>query len=137
VRVLLDTNVLVSAILFGGVPRQVLEAVLTGELDVVTSPALMSELEGILIRKFRFRSTAAASSRAEFETLAEVVEPIDVPRVMVDVADDEVLAAAVAGRAESIVTGDKELLELGRYKGIVIESPRSFIDRTGEEDQDG
>lgn len=133
-RVVLDTNVVVSAILFGGVPRQVFEAALTGDLDVVTSPVLMAELESILIRKFRFRSTVAASTRAEFEALAEVVEPVEVPSVLSDVADDEVLAAALAGRVAVIVTGDKELLELGRYEGIRVVSPRVLLDELAEQD---
>lgn len=132
-RVLLDTNVVVSAILFGGVPRQIFESALRGDLDVVTSPALMSEFESILVRKFRFRSTAAAFSRTELEILAEVVEPVDVPRLLRDVADNEVLAAAVAGGVEVIVTGDKELLELGHHQGIQIVSPRALLDQLTEQ----
>lgn len=134
-RVLLDTNVIVSAILFGGVPRQLFEAALTGDPEVVTSPALMSELESILIRKFRFRSTVAASTRSEFELLAEVVEPVEVARVLSDVADNEVLAAAFAGRVEMIVTGDKELLELERYEGIRLVSPRMLWDQIAEQEE--
>lgn len=71
----------------------------------------MSELEAVSIRKFRFRSTGAASARAELEALAEVVEPLDVPSVLSDVADDEVLAAAAAGGAEVVVTGDRDVGE--------------------------
>lgn len=127
-RVLLDTNVVVSAILFGGVARQLLEAALTGDLGLVTSRPLLAELEAVLTRKFEIPSAMAASIRAEFEALSEVVEPIQIRRVTRTAADDLVLATAVAGAAETIITGDKELLALGRYESISVRSPREFAD---------
>jgi putative PIN family toxin of toxin-antitoxin system len=135
VRILLDTNVLVSAILFGGVPRQLFEGALTGDLDLVTSPPLLAELEAVLIRKFEFPSTMAASIRAELESLSEVVEPTPLKQVLRDADDDLVLATAVAGAAAVIVTGDKELLALKVYEGVAIESPRAFVDRRDGKEQ--
>ncbi|MFN2526355.1 MAG: putative toxin-antitoxin system toxin component, PIN family [Actinomycetota bacterium] len=128
-RVLLDTNVIISAILFGGVPRQAIEAALTGEIDLVTSPPLLAELEGVLSRRFSFPSTMAALIRAEIESLSEVVEAAPIQQVTRNAADDQVLAAAISADAEVIVTGDKELLELKSYEGCRIEAPRSFIER--------
>jgi len=127
VRVLLDTNVLVSAILFGGVPRSLLEHGIRGELDLVTSPALMDELEELLHRKFGFPAEAARQVRAELELLADVVRPKVVPRVLRDRDDDEVLAAALTGDAEVIVTGDNDLLEVGSHRGVQILPPRDFL----------
>lgn len=124
--VLLDTNVVISAILFGGVPRQILEAALVGEIDLITSPPLLAELEGVLKRKFGFTAMAAASTRAELEGIGEVVEPASVQQVTKNSADDLVLAAAVAGEVEVVVTGDKELLAIASYEGIRIESPGTF-----------
>jgi uncharacterized protein len=135
VRVLLDTNVVVSAILFGGVPRQLFEGVLTGDLDLVTSPPLLAELEAVFTRKFGFPSTMAASIRAELESLSDVVEPTPLKKVLRDAADDVVLATAVVGAAAVIVTGDKELLALESYEDVSIESPRAFIDRQGRREQ--
>ena len=128
-RVLLDTNVLISAILFGGVPRQLLEAALAGDLDLITSQPLLAELETVLTRKFDFPTSMTASIRSELEGLNEVVEPVRIGRVTRTVADDLVLATAVAGAAEMLVTGDKELLELGAYEGISIQSARELVDR--------
>ena len=125
-RVLLDTNVLISAILFGGVPRQLLEAALIGDLDLITSQPLLAELEAVLTRKFEFPSSMTASIRAELEALSELVEPGPKKRVTRTVADDVVLATAVAGGAEVLVTGDKELLGMGGYEGIPIQSPRDL-----------
>ena len=128
-RVLLDTNVLVSAILFGGVPRQLLEAVLAGDLDLITSQPLLVELETVLTRKFEFPSSMTASIRAELEALGELVEPVKIKRVTRTAADDVVLATAVAGGAEVLVTGDKELLGMESYEGIPIQSARDLVDR--------
>ena len=127
-RVLLDTNVVVSAILFGGVPRELLEAALAGELALVTSQPLLAELETVLTRKFEFPTSMTASIRAELEALSEIVEPSPIKKVTRTVADDVVLATAVAGAAEVIVTGDKELLGIGSYEAIPIQSPRDFAD---------
>ena len=131
-RVLLDTNVLISAILFGGVPRQLLEAALAGDLDLITSQPLLAELETVLTRKFEFPSSMTASIRAELEALSEVVEPVQRERVTRTVADDVVLATAVAGAAEVLVTGDKELLGMGGYEGIPIQSPRDLANTLEE-----
>ncbi len=128
-RVLLDTNIVVSAILFGGLPRQLLEAALSGEIDLVTSPPLLAELEGVLTGKFGFPATIAASIRTELEALGEVVEPAQIDRVTRTAADHVVLATAVGGAADVVVTGDKELLALESYEGVSIESTRAFINR--------
>ena len=128
-RVLLDTNVLISAILFGGVPRQLLEAALTGDLDLITSQPLLAELETVLTRKFEFPSSMTASIRAELEALSDIVEPVEIERVTRTTADDVVLATAVAGAAEVLVTGDKELLAMESYGDIPIQSARDLIDR--------
>lgn len=131
-RVLLDTNVLISAILFGGVPRRLLEAALTGGLDLITSQPLLAELEAVLTRKFEFPTSMTASIRAELEALSEIVEPVEIKRVTRTVADDMVLATAVVGGAEVLVTGDKELLGMGAYEGIPIQSPRVFAETLEE-----
>lgn len=131
-RVLLDTNVLVCAILFGGVPRQLLEAALAGDLDLITSQPLLAELETVLTRKFEFPSSMTASIRAELEALSEIVEPGQIKRITRTEADDVVLATAAAGGAEVLVTGDKELLGMELYEGVPIQSPRDLADTLGE-----
>ena len=131
-RVVFDTNVLLSAILFGGVPRRLLQAVIDGRLRLVTSRHLLDEFEEILEEKFGFSKAAAVETLSELEVLAEVVEPVDVPKVCRDPDDDQVLAAALAGAAEVIVTGDRDLLVLEWYNTIEILSPASFIPRLTE-----
>lgn len=128
-RALLDTNVLISAILFGGVPRRLIEAALAGELDLVSSQPLLTELESVLTGKFEFPTSIAASIRSELEALSETVEPMQIDRITREEADDVVLATAVAGEVEVLVTGDKELLGMENYKGIPIQSARDLVDR--------
>lgn len=125
-RVLLDTNVLLSAILFGGIPRRALEAVIGGRLRLVASRQLLEEFEEILEEKFGFSKAAAVETRAELEVLAYLVDPVEVPQVCRDPGDDHVLAAAVAGETEVIVTGDRDLLALEWHEGVEILTPASF-----------
>lgn len=103
-RVFFDTNVLVSGILFRGLPRALIEGAIRGEMDLVTSPHLLQELEGLLARKFGFAEASAAAIRSELEALSDVVVPEEVPRVCRDADDDQVLAAVLAGRATTVVT---------------------------------
>lgn len=128
-RVVLDTNVLLSAILFGGVPRRLLQVVMDGRLRLVTSRHLLDEFEEILEEKFGFSKAAAVETRSELEILAEVVEPVDVPKVCRDPDDDQVLAAAQAGAAEVIVTGDRDLLILEWHGDIEILTPAAMAVR--------
>lgn len=134
-RVLLDTNVLVSAVLFGGIPHALLRSAIEGRLRLVTSSHLLDELEEVLEGKFGFSRAAAVETRAELETLGKLVEPAEVPRVCRDPDDDEVLAAAMLGEASVIVTGDRDLLDFGSYQGIEILTPALLaarLDPTGD-----
>ena len=128
-RVLLDTNVLVSAIVFGGLPRQLLDAVLQGRIVFVTGDELLDEVEDVLRDRFGFDRSAARLVRAETEVVADLVEPRDVPAVSRDPDDDVVLATAVAGTVDAIVTGDKDLLVLEAHQDVPILTPRQFVDR--------
>lgn len=112
-RLVLDTNVLVSALHFSASnPRRILDLVLRGEHDLVTGVAVFQELDAVLV-----------------EELGEVVTVTDVRRVCRDPDDDEVLASAVTGGAEVVVTGDKDLLVLGEHESVLMLTLREFLDR--------
>ena len=117
---------LVSAVLFGGLPGELLTRALRGEIELVTSAALMDELEGVLANSFSLDGAFVRSVRAELELIAEVVSPPEVSRVTRDPDYDVVLAAAVVGGVSMIVTGDGDLLVLEEHRGIRIVTPRDF-----------
>lgn len=127
-RVLLDTNVLVSAVLFGGLPRTLLDRALRGEFELVTGVLLLDEFEDVLRERFGFDRAAARLTRAEVEAVAELAVPVTVRAVSRDPDDDIVLATAVAGQATVLVTGDRDLLVLGARGGVSIRTPRQFDD---------
>jgi uncharacterized protein len=134
-RVLLDTNVLVSALHFAGAtPRRVLDAVLSGQHDMVTGPALLDELEDVLITVCGWEQARAHAARLQVEDLADVVVPRSVPRVCRDADDDEVLAVAQWGRVEMVVTGDKDLLAVGVHAGARMVTPAGFLALAGHEE---
>jgi putative PIN family toxin of toxin-antitoxin system len=135
-RVLLDTNVIISAVLFGGVPRDLIEGALRGDLELVTSPGLLTELQEVLTRKFAFAETIAASVRSELENLCTVIEPAEIAPVLPDPADNVVLATAAAGDLDAIVTGDRMFLGLQHYGKTPIIGPRELVERLQRREED-
>ena len=126
--VVLDTNVIVAALVAKGLCHEVVVRAL-GSCSVVTSAALLDELE----RTLRGRFTLGPAGVAFLEQLrlrVRIVEPalLGTP-VSRDADDDVVLATAIAAGAALIVSGDRDLLVIGRHKGIDIVSPRDFLRR--------
>ena len=136
VRAVLDTNVYVSGtILSRGVPWEVLEAWRQNEFILVTSKAILAEIERVLryprIRR-RYSVTAQDLARLMDSLRADaLVVPgeVEISRTSDDPDDDKFLACALEAQAECIVTGDPHLLSLGSYHGIAILTPREFLER--------
>ncbi len=125
-RVTADTNLILSAALWGGNPRRLLDASRDGIFDICTSPALLYELENVLRReKFEARLSAIGSSAddfvEEYKAFAILIDtkPIE-PVIIRDPDDDNVIACAVFSGSDIIASGDKDLLELKEYNGIRI-----------------
>jgi putative PIN family toxin of toxin-antitoxin system len=128
-RVVADTNIFISALMFGGLPGSFLDLAFLRSFVLVTSPTLLDELDEKLRRKFEVSPEDAGLIRARLENCALVVTPGIVLEVIKDDPDDDrVLECAVAGEAEYIVSGDKHLLRLGSYQGISIVTARDFMD---------
>ena len=123
-RLVLDTNIVLSALLWGGTPYRLLQLAMDGEVQLFTSPVLAAELRNILVRahlavKLAEKGTTADAVTALYLEFARAVSPLSVPRVVPDDADDDhVVACAVAAKADIIVSGDKHLLNLREYQGI-------------------
>lgn len=131
---LLDTNVLISAAIRpSGPPGRIVAALLTQAFELVLSPGIIEEVETALalpkIRKYLREPEEAPRWLADIVAIADLVQDTgDVTGICRDPDDDAVLAAAVEGRADTIVTGDDDLLALGEYDGIAIVTPRVFLD---------
>lgn len=127
--VVLDTNVLISAILFDGKPRAVLEKVRRGVIGCSLSPAILDELHNVLTRpKFGFSADAAFQVVEELQFTCNIVFPsTSLSVVHADPDDDRILECALEARADIIVSGDQHLLKLGRFKNIRIISPADFL----------
>lgn len=136
-RVLFDTNVLISAFIAHGPSSEVFEYCLA-HCRVFTSTFILGELERVLEHKIRLSSPRI---REILEFLKENLEMVEADsreeKVCRDPADDLVLAAAVTAEVDCILTGDEDLLTLGVHKGISIIKPAQFwrFERTGRRGQ--
>ena len=131
-RVVADTNVFISAFMFGGLPGKILDLALRGKFTLVTSSSLLDELDEKLRGKFAVSERDALAIRAKLEDSANVVEPdFELNAVPDDPDDNRVLECAVAGKAEFIVSGDRHLLRIGCYEEIAIITVRQFIETSG------
>lgn len=127
-RVVLDTNVLVAAFLTEGICYKLLLRARKKEYDLVLSPDIITEFEGVLLRKFSLSQTEVSDVRSLLaEAISEVcsgVDPID--PASRDPDDDKILACALASGADHIVTGDEDLLVIKQYGATKIVASRDF-----------
>lgn len=135
-RIVIDTNLLVSAIISSGPPRRLLDAVRAGEHELCTTEILLAELLDVMRRsKFATRLAQAGLTPEaiveDIRKLSTMVAPLSTPRVVpTDPDDDHVLAAAVYGAADLIISGDRrDLLPLGSHLGIAIVDAREALQR--------
>lgn len=133
-RAVLDTNALISGILFSsGAPRRLLDGLRAQAFESFSSATLLAELLDVLHRdKFIDRLTAAGltpqSIVADLRRLVTLIEPANVPSVIAaDSDDDLVLACALAAGATLIVSGDRHLLDLETYQNIRIVTPAEAV----------
>ena len=122
---MLDTNVVVAALMWSGPPRQLLQAARERRVELFTSTPLLAELTDVLARpKFAPKIAASLLSADElverYAALATVVRPATIPRTAPDPDDDLVIATALAAKAELVVTGDHALLTVADHQGVRI-----------------
>ncbi len=133
-RIVLDTNVLISASLAEhGFSASIIRAVRRQRVRLVLSPYILNEFSGVAHRPHIVRKYKGINDRIDalvrfLNLRSVVVEPREIERVIIDdPKDDAILACAFIGKAEFIVTGDEHLLNLGSYRGIRILNPRDFV----------
>jgi uncharacterized protein len=133
VKVVFDTNILVSALVFpGGRGDAALQRIVEEKDELVLSKPIIDELLGILGSKFSRDPEELAHVAVYLSELATTVKPRQKLHVVKDEPDNRILECAVAGRAEAIVTGDRALLELRDYESVRILSLREYLERGGK-----
>jgi len=131
-RIVLDTNVLVSGIFFGGVPGRILGAWAAGDIELVVSLEILDEYRRVGDELGARYPEVAAALEPVMALLAMNASFVDAPPlaepVSSDPADDKFLAAALASRTRLIVSGDKHLLRVAGWRGIAVLTPRRFVE---------
>ena len=127
-RTVPDTNVLIASLISRGFCHELLEHCFLNH-TLVTSEFILGEVKEKLVEKFKYSTETAEEAVALFRSRMEVVTlaTLSTP-VSRDPDDDNILATAVAGNCECIITGDKDLLVLKQFEGIKILTPREFSD---------
>ena len=128
-RVVLDTNIYISAILFGGRCEEILKIAAQGLFDLIVSKQILDEIKSVLKVKFNWSDRQVAEVIKYIKEFASVVNPdFSLHVITEDRADNKIIECAVASEAVYIVTGDKgHLLSLGTYNEIKIISPADFL----------
>lgn len=126
-KVTLDTNILISAIGFGGKPREILRLVLDKQIKAVTSPILLAELEDVIGKKFPNLAHSFERTNRRIKKNFNIVKPKITLHILKDEPDNRVLEAAVEGKCDYIVTGDIELLKLKKFNNMKILSANVFL----------
>lgn len=132
-RVVLDTNVLVSGVIASGYCARILDAARRETIQLVTSNHLLEEFGEVISRRHIARKFPKASENAEIlldflRAFAILVPGIpDEESISRDRDDDFVLACAMEGRVDCVVSGDPHLLDIGSHRGIPILTPREFV----------
>ena len=131
IRAVIDTNVIISALLFGGLPEKVLSLVISKKIELILSPSIRDEIERVLLDpKFSLSTKEVSILLSAIDKVTTFVLPSEkITIIKRKDSDNRILEAAVCGNANYIVTGDKQdLLPLKKYLSILIISPKQFLE---------
>ncbi len=131
-RVVFDTNIFVSALAIpGGLAEKAVLRIIEGEDTLIVSREMLDELLGVLSKKFSRDAEQLSRVAVVVSEMGEMVKGGRKIKVLRDDPDNRVLECAVAGRADLVVTGDKEMLGLKTYKGISIITLKDYLAMEG------
>lgn len=135
-RIVFDSNVFISALLFSGLPRKILNLSINNQIKLITSKEIISETAGVLRNKFQWPEHNISKFIRRVSSIGEIVNPtIRLKIIKEKESDNRILECAVAGNAHLIISGDKHLLRLKNYKNIPIKNPK-FLTYLVKEVQD-
>ena len=128
VKLVLDTNILVSMFIFPGCPpEEIFKMVVHNELDLGISESILNELKKVLITKFHYHEVMAKEVLNLIQDDSILVNPLKIINILKDDPDNRILECALEFRADYIISGDKHLLSLKEYKSIKIISASNFL----------
>ena len=128
-RVVVDTNVVVSGVFFGGAPRRVVEAVVDSEVEAAATGEIVEEYSRVVERMVQRKGGRLRSDA--FQVLVsklEVIEPVTHVEACRDPDDDKFIGCAIDSRAVYVVSGDKDLLDMGSYGGVEMVTASEFCE---------
>ncbi|MEK7617961.1 MAG: putative toxin-antitoxin system toxin component, PIN family [Patescibacteria group bacterium] len=131
-KIIVDTNIYVSAYIFGGLPSEILELAQTKKIILFLSPEIIRELASILIRKFFWTQSQIDDLTKNILQFAFLNYPHrPVADALEDPDDHRILECALEAEADCVVSGDNHLLKLKTFSGIAILTPRQFLETYG------
>ena len=127
-KVVVDTNVYISALVAGGVPDEVLDLGREEKIAILVSSPILNEIQGVLLSKFKWETGRIEKTIASITDFTQSVDPQEEINVIKeDEPDNRILECAVEAKADFIISGDKHLNRLGTFRGINIQRPREFL----------
>ena len=130
IKAVADTNVYISAILFGGKSEAVRKLAREGNIELLISESILAEIAGVLKRKFHLLDWQISEVMRDIRAITTLITPaFTLSVIKEDEPDNRVLECAVGGQASHIISGDEHHLQpLKEYKGITILSPAQFLE---------
>lgn len=129
-RIVVDTNVLISGVFFGGFPRKILSSVVSGKVSASATAEIINEYEEIVQEMVdRKQGHINKTILVPLIQAMEIIEPASHIEICRDPDDDKFLACAKDSRALYIVSGDKDLLTIEKYEGIQIVTAKDFCEK--------
>lgn len=130
-RTVLDTNVVISAIFFGGMPLKIVRAAFAKKVELVASRAVLREYREVAERlHVQFPSVNYRRPLSILESKLIIVRPVALGETVCrDPDDDAIIACALGGKAKVICSGDDDLLALNGFRGLEIMQPSDFCQR--------
>lgn len=128
VKAVIDTNVFISGIIFGGNPRKIVDSILKREFALCLSPELKAEIMIKLKNKFGLPNESLTTVENALETYGVKFNPSQKVFICPDPKDNFLLELSDEAKADYLVSGDKKVLGLKSYKGARIVAPKEFVD---------
>lgn len=130
IKVILDTNIIISAIVFGGKPREVFDLIQSGRIQAYITPFIIFELKEVLTKKFDFNDEKLKEVEGTItNSFVDISPKISLNLVKEYPLDNKILEAALEAKADYLITGDKKhILPLKKIKKTRIVTAKEFLD---------